>query len=90
MHIAEQILGREEALHYQDKIRRLEDSVSGLRMSRRILMSLLEQSQDEARARLEQSRRDNERLRRQVAADARRIWELSSRLAVLEKNSSER
>ena len=28
---------------YQDKIRRLEEDISGLRMSRRIMMTLLEQ-----------------------------------------------
>ena len=35
---------------YQDKIRRLEEDISGLRMSRRIMMTLLEQSQINGRA----------------------------------------
>lgn len=35
---------------YQDKITRLEEDISGLRMSRRIMMTLLEQTQLSNRA----------------------------------------
>jgi|GEM_PF-4013631 len=78
-------LGLEEALRYEEKIRRLEDSVSGLRMSRRILMSLLEQNQQSLKAELEQSQRENNRLRRQVTAYAHQLWELKQHLAQLDQ-----
>lgn len=82
----EQMMMHEDALIYEEKIRRLEDSVSGLRMSRRILMSLLEQDQLCRRSEQEQSRRENARLRRQTAQYAREIWELNKRVAELEKS----
>ncbi len=78
-------LGLEEALRYEEKIRRLEDSVSGLRMSRRILMSLLEQNQQCLRAELERFQRENSRLRKQVTAYAHQIWELKQRLPLGER-----
>lgn len=78
-------LGLEEALLYEEKIRRLEDSVSGLRMSRRILMSLLEQNQQSLRAEVEQYQRENARLRRQVNSYANQLWDLKQRLGRLDQ-----
>ncbi|MBS1348503.1 MAG: hypothetical protein HP052_03420, partial [Firmicutes bacterium] len=53
---------------YQDKIRRLEEDISGLRMSRRIMMTLLEQSQINGRAEQERLISENRRLNKQVSA----------------------
>ena len=56
---------------YQDKIRRLEEDISGLRMSRRIMMTLLEQTQINGRAEQERLLNENRRLNKQVSAYAR-------------------
>ena len=58
---------------YQDKIRRLEEDISGLRMSRRIMMTLLEQTQINGRAEQERLLNENRRLNKQVSAYARQL-----------------
>ena len=63
---------------YQDKIRRLEEDISGLRMSRRIMMTLLEQTQINGRAEQERLLNENRRLNKQVSAYARQLWHLKT------------
>ena len=63
---------------YQDKIRRLEEDISGLRMSRRIMMTLLEQSQINGRAEQERLISENRRLNKQVSAYARQLGHLKT------------
>lgn len=63
---------------YQDKIRRLEEDISGLRMSRRIMMTLLEQTQINGKAEQERLLNENRRLNKQVSAYARQLWQLKT------------
>ena len=63
---------------YQDKIRRLVEDISGLRMSRRIMMTLLEQTQSNGRAEQERLLNENRRLNKQVSAYARQLWHLKT------------
>jgi hypothetical protein len=73
----EQVLRFEESALYEEKIRRLEDSVSSLRLSRRILMSLLEQVQSGHKVELERLSHENRRLRRQLSDHAQQLWQLN-------------
>ena len=74
----EDILRYEESAMYEEKIRRLEDSICSLRLSRRVLMSLLEQSQGQNEAEVERLRRENRRLRRQLSQCVQRQWQRSA------------
>lgn len=70
----EDALRYEESCLYEEKIRRLEDNISALRLSRRILMSLLEQVNSAQRAERESLLAENRRLRQRVNVYARRLW----------------
>ena len=70
---------------YQDKIRRLEEDISGLRMSRRIMMTLLEQTQINGRAEQERLLNENRRLNKQVSAYARQLWHLKTSTNISEE-----
>lgn len=70
----EDVLRYEESALYEEKIRRLEDSLSSLRMSRRILMNLLEQVQTAHQAENERLLRENQRLRRRINACIQQLW----------------
>lgn len=63
---------------YQNKIRRLEEDICGLRMSRKIMMTLLEQTQQHSKAEQERLRSENRRLNKQVSAYARQLWQLKT------------
>jgi|WetSurMetagenome_2_1015567.scaffolds.fasta_scaffold225480_2 hypothetical protein len=70
---------------YQDKIIRLEEDISGLRMSRRIMMTLLEQTQLSNRAEQERLLHENQHLNRQVSAYAKQLWQMKTRVSVREE-----
>lgn len=70
---------------YQDKIKRLEEDISGLRMSRRIMMTLLEQTQLSNRAEQERLLHENQRLNRQVSTYAKQLWQMKTRVSVREE-----
>jgi hypothetical protein len=63
---------------YQDKIKRLEEDLSGLRMSRRIMMTLLEQTQLSQRAEQERLLKENRKLNKQVSAYAKQVWHIQT------------
>lgn len=65
----------------RSRIRELESKVSDLRMSRRVLMSLLEQAQTSRQTELDRLYRENTRLQRQVSAYARQLWIRNGQLA---------
>ena len=69
---------------YQGKIKRLEEDLSGLRMSRRIMMTLLEQTQVNSRAEQERLINENRRLSKQVSAYARQLWQIKTHTAARE------
>lgn len=70
---------------YQDKIKRLEEDISGLRMSRRIMMTLLEQTQLSQRAEQDRLIQENKRLNKQVSSYARQLWQLKTRVSIREE-----
>jgi len=70
---------------YQEKIKRLEEDISGLRMSRRIMMTLLEQTQLSNKAEQERLLHENQRLNRQVSAYAKQLWQMKTRVAMREE-----
>lgn len=63
------------------RIRELENKVSDLRMSRRVLMNLLEHAQTNRQVELERLYRENARLQKQLSAYARQLWRQNGRLA---------
>ena len=65
----------EESLLYEEKIRRLEETIGTLRMSRRILVDLLDQVQTTNQQEYQRLCRENSRLRQQVHAYAVQIWQ---------------
>lgn len=74
----EEVLRYGDSAIYEEKIRQLEDSISSLRLSRRILMSLLEQVQSGYRVEMERLTKENRRLKRQLADHAQQLWQLNA------------
>ncbi|MBR5429858.1 MAG: translation initiation factor 2 [Firmicutes bacterium] len=72
---ADDVLRYEESALYEEKIRRMESSIDSLRLSRRVLMSLLEQVNASSQAERERLLAENRRLRRKTQAYARRLWQ---------------
>ena len=60
---------------YQEKISRLEEDISGLRMSRRVMMSLLEQDRFWQKAETQRLVQENKRLNKRLASYAKRLWQ---------------
>ena len=60
---------------YQEKISRLEEDFSGLRMSRRVMMSLLEQDRFWQKAETQRLVQENKRLNKRLASYAKRLWQ---------------
>ena len=84
------VLRYEESVLYEEKIRRLEDSISSLRMSRRILMSLLDQVQSGHRAELDRLMRENSRLRQQLNRHTRQLWQAEAKRLAMDAESGEK
>ncbi len=57
------------------RIRELENSLTDLRLSRRLLVCLLEQEQEQARRERELLLRENRRLRRSLTETTRQLWQ---------------
>jgi len=85
----EEVLHYEEILLYEEKIRHLEESISSLRMSRRILMSLMEQMQHTHRAEQARLQKENRHLKRQLATAARWMLKQAPAPAPQEQRSSD-
>lgn len=60
----------------RDKVAALEERLEQMRISRRVLMRILERAEQDNRVELGNLRRENERLRRQNGLLARRAWNL--------------
>ena len=78
-------LEREEHRRSQERIKQLQDNIYSLRMSRRVLMSLLEQVQTNQQEEIERLRKQNARLTKQNQGFAGRLWEQNRRLCELER-----
>ncbi|MEG1501654.1 MAG: translation initiation factor 2 [Clostridiales bacterium] len=76
--------------HYENKIRELQDSICGLRMSRRILMSLLESLEDERREEKRHLSEESLRLQKTNSNFAHLLWEKNKRIYELESRLKER
>ena len=72
----EDVLRYEESSLYEEKIRRMESSIDSLRLSRRILMSLLEQVNAADQAERERLLAENRRLRKRAGSYARQLWQI--------------
>lgn len=72
---SEDVLRYEESSLYEEKIRRMESSIDSLRLSRRILMSLLEQVNAADQAERERLLAENRRLRQRAGSYARQLWQ---------------
>lgn len=72
----EDVLRYEESSLYEEKIRRMESSIDSLRLSRRILMSLLEQVNAADQAERERLLAENHRLRKRAGGYARQLWQV--------------
>lgn len=86
----EDVLRYEETARYEEKIRRLEDNVSSLRLSRRILMSLLEQVQSSERAEIARLTQENNRLRRRLGQSSRQLWQYNTKRFTEEETGKNR
>ena len=75
----------DERQRIQERIRQLQDNIFSLRMSRRVLMSLLEQVQTSQQEEIERLRKQNARLVKQNQGFAGRLWEQNQRLCELEQ-----
>lgn len=76
---------QDDIARYQEKIRRLQDNISSLRMSRRILMSLLEEVQLRNKEEIEHLYKEQTRLRKSGSNYAAIIWEKNKRICELEE-----
>lgn len=75
---------------YQEKIKRLEEDIAGLRMSRRIMMTLLEQTQISCKSSEERLYKENKRLNKQVSAYAKELWQLRTGSVMQESSVKEK
>ena len=76
-----------EELHYEERIRQLEENIANLRMSRRILMNLLEQVQYSRKEELERLEKEKRRLRKISSNYAGQLWEKNRRIRELEDSA---
>jgi len=78
-------MDRELEQMYLDKIRSLEEDISGLRMSRRIIMALLEENQLSRRTENQRLLMENRRLNKKVTAYAKRLWQQNTQKELQKK-----
>lgn len=74
----------EELKRSRERIRQLQDNVFSLRMSRRVLMSLLEQVQSSQQEEITRLRKQNASLQKQNRSFVGRLWEQNQRIVDLE------
>jgi len=70
----------------QRRVRMLEERVSGLRASRRILMNLLSSHEREKRARIQSLERERDKLQRRSSHYAKEVLERNIRIIRLEES----
>jgi hypothetical protein len=76
----------QEDLRYEECIRQLQENITSLRMSRRILMTLLEQSQNEHKRENQRFMQEKKRLQKANSHYAQLLWEKNKRIRELEKS----
>ena len=76
-------MGRKETLYWQKRVMELEGKVETLRLSRRVLMRLLEQSEAERIAAVAALTRENQRLQKHNAGFAMRLMAKNIRIQEL-------
>ena len=69
----------------EENIGELKANIASLRMSRRILISLVESLQDEAKKEQKRLLEDNRRLKRHNVSYAQRLWEKNQKIRRLEQ-----
>lgn len=78
-----------DVLELQLRVRELEEKVEQLRLSRRVLMCLLEKMEKERLAHLVQLERENRKLHRANCRYARSLWKKNMRIMELESRLRE-
>lgn len=76
---------QEELKRSREQIRQLQDNIYSLRMSRRVLMSLLEQVQTSQQEEISRLKRQNAQLQKQNQGYAGRLWQQNRRIHELEQ-----
>ncbi|RDV83415.1 translation initiation factor 2 [Ammonifex thiophilus] len=74
----------EEELYLRARIKELEEKLAQVRLSRRVLLYLLEKMEGEKELLLKKLERENERLQRLNARYARSLWQKNRRIVELE------
>lgn len=75
----------QEILGYEQRIRELEENVASLRMSRRILMTMLEQVKNEQKIENKRQEDEKKRLKKVNTHYAEAIWTKNIRIRELER-----
>jgi hypothetical protein len=78
----------EELLRSRERIRELQDNVFGLRMSRRVLLSLLDEVQAVQQEEIERLLKQNDKLQKQNRSYAGRLMEQNRRILALEQRQN--
>ncbi|ACX52566.1 hypothetical protein Adeg_1470 [Ammonifex degensii KC4] len=74
----------EEELYLRSRIKELEEKLAQVRLSRRVLLYLLEKMEGEKELLLKKLEQENERLQRLNARYARSLWQKNRRIVELE------
>ncbi|MDO4581112.1 MAG: hypothetical protein Q4B96_00815 [Bacillota bacterium] len=77
----------QDILRYEEKIRRLEENIYSLRISRRVVMSMLEALQQDHAQQQQRWQDERGRMQRRSVALAKRLLQANTRLQDLEEKS---
>lgn len=80
---------KEQEQVLQEKIRALQDNVASLRMSRRVLMTLMEQARHEREDENKRLKKEKLRLQKENSHYAKALWEKNQTICELERKLQE-
>ncbi|MCL2817439.1 MAG: translation initiation factor 2 [Clostridiales bacterium] len=80
---------KEQEQVLQEKIRALQDNVASLRMSRRVLMTLMEQARHEREDENKRLKKEKLRLQKENSHYAKALWEKNRTICELERRLQE-
>ena len=83
------IISAAEYARQQETLRQMRETIDSLRMSRRILMSLLEEAQLRLNRETAQLKEEQRRLQQQTVHLSKEVWEKNCRLNLLERQLAE-
>jgi len=77
--------GTEDERLLRERVNLLQDNVTSLRLSRRVLMSLIEQMKNEYEQERRRINKEKQELKKENACYAKALWEKNKRICELEK-----